>query len=87
MTKENLDKGYDILYNIKQIEEIIKFIDNKHTFISLVRPGIEGCSFFDISKLIPDIMNAEVYQKEIFDTLKMNCNIKIEKLKAQFESL
>ena len=87
MTKENLEKGLDIVHNINRIEALIKFIEDKYTFISLIRPGMDSYSFFLISDLIPDIMNAEVYQKEIFDTLKMSCNIKIEKLKAEFESL
>jgi hypothetical protein len=87
MTKENLDKGYDILYNIKRIEEIIKFIDDKHSFISLIRPGTENFSFFNISRLISDIMDVNVFQEDIFDNLKMSCRMKIEKLKAEFESL
>jgi len=87
MTKENLDRGYNILYNMYRIVEILKLIEDKHLFITLSGPGMESYSFFTISKLIPDVMDANIYQKEILDNLKISFNIKIEKLKDEFNSL
>ena len=37
MQKENLNRANDIAYNINRIEEIIKLIDDKHAYISIIR--------------------------------------------------